>query len=237
MRAATRSSGIGGMGARRRPGLRAALGPGRVAAGTTTAIAAAVLTLLAHATTLAAAETPTALVDGLHESLLGVMKEAKTLGYTGRYEKLAPVLQASFDLDFMGSKALGRHWRSLSSDDHARWLETFHRFTIANYAARFNDYSGQTFEVLGEEPATHETIVVLTRITDPDHDNESTRLNYRLRETPAGWRVIDVYLNGSVSELALRRAEFSTAFERNGFDEVLASLESKIQDLSSGRGA
>ena len=191
----------------------------------------------APATGETAGDSPTALVESLHETLVGVMKEADALGYQGRYQRLAPVLESTFDLDFMGSKALGRHWKDLEPAEHQRWLEAFHRFTIANYAARFDGYSGQTFKIMGEEDASHATIVVRTEIFSPDRDNDMTRLNYRLRKTPEGWRVIDVYLNGSVSELALRRAEFSTAFERNGFDQVLSSLESKIEDLSAGRGA
>ncbi len=196
-----------------------------------------VTALLASTTTFAGTESPESLVNDLHESLSDVMQNAKTLGYKGRYAKLEPVLDATFDLDFMGTKSLGRHWKGLSSDQHRQWLEAFRRFTIANYAARFDDYSGQRFKIVGQEDAGHETIVVRTEIFAPERDDDMTRLNYRLRETPGGWRVIDVYLNGSVSELALRRAEFSTAFERQGFEKVLASIESKIANLSSDSDA
>ena len=95
----------------------------------------------------------------------------------------------------MGSKALGSHWRTLDEEQHAKWLDAFHRFTIANYAARFNDYGGQTFRIVGKEDASHQTVVVRTEIFSPTRDDDMTRLNYRLRETPNGWRVIDVYLN------------------------------------------
>lgn len=199
----------------------------------------AMIALIAFAQPGAHAEEgkPVELIDSLHESLLSVMKEAKTLGYSGRYERLGPVLESKFDLDFMGSKSLGRHWSGLSEEEKQKWLEAFHRFTISNYASRFNGYGGETFKIMGSDEASHNTVVVRTEIFSPTRDGDMTRLNYRLRETPEGWRIIDVYLNGSVSELALRRAEFSTAYERNGFNEVLASLESKISDLSSGRGA
>jgi phospholipid transport system substrate-binding protein len=180
---------------------------------------------------------PVDVIESLHESLLSVMKDAKTLGYSGRYEQLGPVLESKFDLDFMGSKSLGRHWGALSEEEKQKWLEAFHRFTISNYASRFDGYGGETFKIMGSDEASHNTVVVRTEIFSPTRDGDMTRLNYRLRETPDGWRIIDVYLNGSVSELALRRAEFSTAYERKGFNEVLASLESKISALSSGRGA
>ncbi len=199
----------------------------------------ALIALLALAQPGAHAEEtkPVDVIESLHESLLSVMKEAKTLGYSGRYEQLGPVLESKFDLDFMGSKSLGRHWNALSDEEKQKWLGAFHRFTISNYASRFNGYGGETLKIMGSDEASHNTVVVRTEIFSPTRDGDMTRLNYRLRETPDGWRIIDVYLNGSVSELALRRAEFSTAYERNGFNEVLASLESKISDLSSGRGA
>ena len=60
--------------------------------------------------------------------------------------------------------------------------------------------------------------------------NEDVHLDYRLRSTPAGWRVIDVYLSGTVSELALRRAEYTSVLEREGFDALLAALERKVSD-------
>ena len=47
------------------------------------------------------------------------------------------------------------------------------------------------------------------------------------------WRVVDVYLDGTVSELALRRSEYSSALKREGFDELVGSVETKIADLKS----
>jgi len=175
-------------------------------------------------------ETPRGTVDALHGQLLSVMRNATTLGYQGRYDRLLPALAAAYDLDFMANKAAGRHWRELDEQGQQRWTNAFKRFTAATYASRFKGFSGQSFETLGNEPASHETILVRTRVNDPEGENVD--LNYRLRETDAGWKIIDVYLNGSVSELALRRAEYSTAFDRNGLDEVIASLENKIDDLS-----
>ena len=47
-------------------------------------------------------------------------------------------------------------------------------------------------------------------------------------------RIIDVYMNGTVSEIALRRSEFSAVLERDGFDALLAELESKIASYRKG---
>jgi len=70
---------------------------------------------------------------------------------------------------------------------------------------------------------------VLTKIVVPD--GEEVQLNYRLVERDGTWKIIDVYLNGTVSELALRRSEYSSALKREGFDQLLDSIETKIADL------
>jgi phospholipid transport system substrate-binding protein len=97
---------------------------------------------------------PTQAVEDLHKTLLGVMQEADSLGYQGRYDRLAPVLQALFDFAFMAEKSVGRHWKTANDEDRKTLVETFTRFSIANYAGRFDGYSGQQFETLTQEPST-----------------------------------------------------------------------------------
>lgn len=171
-------------------------------------------------------------IAALHTALLDVMQNAEALGYEGRVEKLAPVIPSHFDVEFMARKAVGRHWKAASAEEKQLYLETFRRFMVANWAGRFDGYSGQRFETLGEEPARSETLLVITQLIDPTDKN--VELSYRLRETPEGWKIIDVYLDGTVSELALRRSEFSSVAKREGFDALIKTLEAKIEKLAAG---
>jgi phospholipid transport system substrate-binding protein len=59
-------------------------------------------------------------------------------------------------------------------------------------------------------------------------------LSYRLGKKPEGWKVIDVYYNGTVSELALRRADYSSVLKRDGFDALIARVNAKIAELRAG---
>jgi len=178
----------------------------------------------------ASSERPDSTVNSLHEALLGVMKEADTLGYEGRFERLYPLLPQLFDLPFMAQKSIGRYWKSTSEEERARLLETFKRFTTANYAGNFDDYTGQVFETLGTEESTHGTMLVRSHLVNPD--GETIQLNYRMRLVDGHWKIIDIYLNGTVSELALRRSEYSSLIEREGFDALLAALDDKVANLS-----
>jgi phospholipid transport system substrate-binding protein len=163
------------------------------------------------------------------------MKHATELGYEGRAGKLAPLIPEYFDVSFMARKSVGRYWKEASEEDQRRFLETFTRFMVANYAGQFDGYSGQTFETLGAEPARMETVVVKSVLVDPKGDN--VELNYRMRELNGVWKIVDIYLDGTVSELALRRSEFSSIVKRENFDGLIAAIDAKIVKLASGSDA
>jgi len=169
--------------------------------------------------------TARANIERFYASLLEVMKRSGELTYDERYAQLDPVVQQAYDLPFMSAKVLGRHWKGLSDQDRGRWISTFTRLTISTYAERFDKYSGQQFEVLDAEPARQQTVMVRTRIVPTDED--PVELDYRLRGEE-GWRIIDVFMNGTVSELALRRSEYSSVVKRDGFESLLSALEEKI---------
>jgi phospholipid transport system substrate-binding protein len=194
-------------------------------------VAAAVVALAAPLPAEDSAATN--VVDRLNGVLLGVLKDAESLGYRGRFDRLAPAMSEAFDLDFMAEKALGRHWKPLSDADRTRWLALFREFTTANYAGNFDRYAGQRFERLGEEASAGDTILVRTHVVVPGGENVD--LTYRLHQVDGSWRIVDVYLKGTVSELALRRSDYTAAIERDGFEGLLATVRGKIGDLAAGR--
>jgi phospholipid transport system substrate-binding protein len=178
--------------------------------------------------------TPSNVVEAFHGILIETMKESDTLGYEQRREKIRPSFDETFDMDFMAEKSSGRAWRDFTDDQKRQWIGAFSAHTLANYAGRFKGFNGQSFETHGEEEAPSDTILVKTTLRDPG--GEDVQLNYRLRETPAGWRVVDIYMHGTVSELALRRAEYSTALGRDGIDATIAKLTQQTEDLSVKNG-
>jgi len=110
----------------------------------------------------------------------------------------------------------------------------FSEFTIANYAANFDRFTGQQFQVVGEEASVNDTKLVKTKVRTPGAD--PVDLTYRLQKGTGGWRIVDVYLNGTVSELALRRSDYASVLQRDGFDALATVVRGKITDLAAGRG-
>jgi phospholipid transport system substrate-binding protein len=153
----------------------------------------------------AAGEAPRAVAEKLDAGLLEAMKNAETLGYEGRYRTLEPVLAETFDFPFMARVSVGRHWRKISEAEQARLVEVFGRLSVATFAARFDGYGGETFEITGEEPQPRGAVLVLNQLNKTD--GEAVGINLLMREGEAGWRIIDVFLDAKFSELATKLLE------------------------------
>ncbi len=190
------------------------------------ALAIFLLGLLLVAPAGRAAETPTATVARLNDTLLEVMQQAEALGYQGRYDKLAPVLNESFDFPGMAKVTIGSQWNVISSAQQQAFTEAFTDYSIGVFAHRFNGYEGERFEILGEQPGRRGTVLVQNHIVKSD--GEAIAINYLTQpQDDGGWRIVDTILGGVSSELAGRRKEYSGIIAKTGIVSLIQALKDK----------
>ena len=206
------------------------MNPNRLRAG---ALAFLLLAFPCIPTPVAAAETPTATVARLNDALIETMKNAAGLGYKGRYEKLAPVLKQVFDFPAMAKVAIGSTWSSISSAQQQAFTEAFTEYSIGVFAYRFDGYSGEKFEILGEQPARRGTVLVQNQIVKSD--GEPVAINYLARSVDGGkdWRLVDTVLGGAISELATRRDEYSGIIRKLGINALIERLKDKTAGFAA----
>jgi phospholipid transport system substrate-binding protein len=193
---------------------------------------AALLGWLCLTPAFAQEEGPVTVIEELNAALLEVMKAADQLGYEGRYRQLAPVLEASYDFPFMTRIASGTSWRDMTAQQQAELVALFTEMSIANYAARFDGYGGEEFEILGEAPGPRDAVVVESRLVRPD--DKPVGLNYVMRDHAGSWRIVDVLLDAKYSELARQKAEFAAVLQGGDVTDLKALLQQKIADLEGG---
>jgi phospholipid transport system substrate-binding protein len=172
-------------------------------------------------------------VQGLYEALLNTMKNGRTLGQSGRFVQLDPVIRHSFDIPEMARLSLGRSWSGLNEAQRRAVIESYGRYMSAIYADRFDSYAGQKLEVTGEE-ATQFGVMVRSRIVKAN--GEPVKVDYVMRRAGAAWLISDIYLDSAISEVATRRSEFATILKNDGIDGLIAALNRKA-DLLTGTTA
>ena len=193
-------------------------------------VASAPFALADSASQPTAAATPAATVEHLHTALLGVMKDAKALGYEGRRQRLDPVIRTAYDLALMTEIVMGPAWKSLSQDDRSAIIAAFSDWTVANYASRFDGWDGEAFVTGDQADGGRGTVIVHTKLTS--QNDEPVALDYRLRKSDGGWRIIDVYADSAISELATKRSEFASVLSQGGLPVLLDRLREKTKELA-----
>jgi phospholipid transport system substrate-binding protein len=168
-------------------------------------------------------------VQGLYNSLLVTMRNASTLGASGRYAQIAPVIRRSFDLPIMTRLSVGPAWASLTPAQQQQVTDSYGRYVSAIYADRFDSYHGQRLTVTGEEPVAGG---ILVRSTIIKANGEPVEVDYMMRQEGGTWLISDIYLDGTISEIATRRSEFAGIVRSQGVDGLVAALNRKADMLT-----
>jgi phospholipid transport system substrate-binding protein len=181
---------------------------------------------------LAAGDPAVARIQSFYDALLEAMKQGKQLGIKGRFEKLAPVVHATFDMPTVTKVACGFAWSKASPEDRAKLLASFERMVVARYANQFSSYSGEKF-VVEPDPTPHGADrIVRSQIVPAESD--PTSLFYLMRGSGDAWRAEDVYLDGTISQLAVWRSDFAAVLQSGGAPALITKLDSLTEQLMKG---
>jgi phospholipid transport system substrate-binding protein len=176
------------------------------------------------------AQTPSAAVvkiETYYRQLMPTIQQAARLSVRERDRRFTPVFAAAFDIPTMTRLAVGSAWKGFSAEQQAAVRDAFARFIVADYASQIKDYSGESFAV---DPQTiPETRgggeIVKTKLLQPG--GRTVSINYLVR----GQRVVDIYLNGTISDLAMRRDEFASVIASGGAEALIKKLRDRTDSL------
>ena len=166
-------------------------------------------TLPAHAQ---GADPAAAAVQNFYDTLVASMKSGGTA--KSRYDKLKPAVDQDFDIPGMTALSVGPTWPSIAPADQKALTEAFERMTIANYARSFDSFGGEKFTV--EPVVTERGSDKFVKTTLKPGSGDAIPFNYRLHEAGGSWKIVDIYLNGNISQLAQKRSDFGATLQSGG---------------------
>ena len=169
------------------------------------------------------------IIDKFQTELIHVIKDGKKLGYAGRYEKLEPAVVNSHDLPKIARIVVGKEGEKLTEEQQKKLADVFTRISVASYAHNFKDFSGEEFIIDSEEETKNGGVVIHSHLTIPD--DKPVKFDYMLKEKGASWRIINIIANG-VSDLALKRSEYTAILQRDGFDALISQINEKIDNYA-----
>lgn len=174
-------------------------------------------------------------VTNFNATLLSTMKEGQKLGFVGRKARLDPIIRQRFDLPLMARVVAGPYWARLTPADQAALTESFSSWAVASYAGRFSDYGGEAFTTGALKDGGRGTVQVQSEIKPKAQ--APTTLTYRLKKDGQEWKIVDVYLDGTISQLASWRAEFGSVLQRQGVQGLIGRLNQLSTQFADKAGS
>jgi len=193
------------------------------------ALSAAPMTL---ASTNASAEadsdvegSPEQTVVRLERALIENMKSADQLGYRGRLEALLPVMERVLAVEAIARFLFKEAWGTLEEQQRAAFRELFVKLSASNYAHSFDDYNSQKFEpVSAKVQSPKRALVRRSMLTGK---GERVQFDYLLTPSDGRWKIVVITTDG-VSQLSIKRSQYSRLIEQSGFGAVLEQMRDVI---------
>ena len=168
-------------------------------------------------------------IEDFQNQLISVMKEGKTLGFQGRYDKLDAVVKKTHDLPKIARIVVGKQWEDLTPEQQTKLEDAVNRLSVSAYAYNFKDFSGETFSFISEEETGRGGVVIHSNLKIPG--DRDVKFDYMMKKKDDSWQIINIIADG-VSDLALKRSDYTSVLTREGFDALLAKINEKIESYA-----
>ncbi len=182
----------------------------------------------------AAPDSAVCVVKDFQAGILDVLKNIETLDIQGRYNLVAPLTKKNMHLTLMAATASSPYWRDGSRSQKADLVNAFHRIGASSIATLFDEYDGEVFKIWRSRKTSGPTVLVDTKIGNPN-DPDPTEVTYVTAKIQGRWWIIDVIVAGGISEVKVRKNEFSAVLQKGGLDELISVLNARADRLLSGK--
>jgi phospholipid transport system substrate-binding protein len=192
--------------------------------GMAVAAAAALSGQAAHAASAAADGSAQDFIRRLGDSTVAILGEPSAP--PEKLQQLKRLLDQATDLELVARLVMGRHWRQASEAQRQEYVRLFKALVMQTMAERFSWYTGETFEVTGQNPVDERDTMVSTRIVRPN-GKPPILVDWRVRQGDRGYLLIDILAEG-VSLVVTQRSEAAEVINRRGVDGLLVEMRARL---------
>ena len=173
---------------------------------------------------LAAGEAPDALVQRVSGEVMAAIKADAAIqkGDVSRIVALVDSkIMPNVNFSRMTASAVGRFWRQATPEQQKQLQDEFKTLLVRTYSGALGEVKDQTlsFKPLRARPEDTEVVVR----SEVRGRGEPIQLDYRLEETPEGWKIYDLNVLG-VWLVETYRTQFAQEINTKGIDGLIAAL-------------
>ncbi len=182
-----------------------------------------------------AGKAPDALIKEVSTDVLEAVRADKSIKQGDVSKVIALVdtkVMPHVDFQRMTASAVGRYWRQATPDQQKRLQDEFKILLVRTYSGALAQVQDQTVELKPMRNAPADTEVVVK--TEIRGRGDPVQLDYRLEQTPGGWKIYDVNVLG-VWLVENYRNSFSQEISSGGIDGLIGKLAARNKSAGGAK--
>jgi phospholipid transport system substrate-binding protein len=144
------------------------------------------------------------------------------------FESTLKNVKQNYNSEKMLSMIIGNQWKNVSNEKRKEIINVFEEYIAKNYVRRFNKMKDFSF-VENKEQNVGKFVMVRSNLVIGKEEKVS--ISYLLSNDKNVWKIFDVLLAGSVSEIATKKSEFRSFIKGRNIDPLIDALKKKNKDL------
>tara|TARA_B100000989_G_scaffold296381_1_gene279494 strand:+ start:1653 stop:2240 length:588 start_codon:yes stop_codon:yes gene_type:complete len=163
-------------------------------------------------------------IEKFHNSLKDCNHNIETM--SKKVEFLKNSISETFDYKKMIRFIYGRDWKNLNIELQNELTVVFLEYISFNYANRFKNIESLNFEYVDLEEIDDNKKIVKTNLNI--NNDKPIKIDYLFVHNNENWRVFDVLLTGSISEISTKKSEFFSIIKNEGAPGLIKKIREKI---------
>jgi phospholipid transport system substrate-binding protein len=165
-------------------------------------------------------------VEHLGKEAVAILSDS-SLNREQRFDYFHKVLSRDLDIPVLAKFMLGRHWKRVTDEQRAAYIEVFKEFILQIYSTRLGGARIDAFHVIKVVKAKNgKDFFVHSKVTrsgaGPVH------ATWRIRPYGDEFRIVDLVIEGISMALTLRQEFSSILRKNNGIDKLIERLKARI---------
>lgn len=177
------------------------------------------------ASSVLAIPAPTEEIKPTLNAIISILLDPALKGEENKIERRAKIMahvNSGFDFREMSQRVIGKEWRELTPEKQDHFQKLFTKLLENAYIGKFESYSGQEIQFLGERIKDDRAIVA----TQIENNGQFIPIDYVMIKKEVKWMVYDINIEG-VSLVRNYMEQFKAILRRDKFDGLVKLLEDK----------
>ena len=159
----------------------------------------------------------------LHQGLKDISGKNSTV-----LKSTTKLIKETYYTEEMLNMIIGDSWKNADNQTKKKMIDVFEEYIAKNYIKRFSKIKYPQFSNLEEKKVGKYKMIKSNLILSKD---EKVSINYLLSLKNEKWKIFDVLLAGSVSEIATKKSEFKSFIKDGDINPLIEALSKKNKTL------